>query len=398
MKTLNIKKTFLILSFLSFLFFSYAFAYTIPCPAPDIGKNCGAVNSYNIYTSCSLSGSDIYGGNRILGGQKCVIGGGTDFAGYRMDGTSTPTSSTPTISLGDGVAPGWTYSKTGELFASGIPTGEWTADIYHIYRFFGGAVTSILWSADDESMLQIGSSYSYWTGCNSDGFRSVFDASCPAKTFMGSNSTTANPGDPIIFSVQNDLRPNNGSGTWASGDASITLQEVTACYTSAYKIWQGGYNNTKTFNPTAAGVCTDLSAPVCAISTFTCSSNTVAWSTSNCSNVSVKNPSSSTISTLATGSSTPVVNGVYTLTTETGSSTATCSVPVPAINAKWVSTGTDTMTINLTPGQNSITVPFDFWNSGASGSTLNVTGCPPTKTGPGNITVPPSCQGTLTVP
>lgn len=397
----HFKKTFTILSFLflSFFFFSYASAYMIPCPSPDIGKNCGAVNAYNIYTSCTLSGPDIYGGNRILGGQKCVIGGGSDFAGYRMDGTSTPTSSTPTISLGDGVAPGWTYNKTGELFASGIPTGEWTNDIYYIYRFFGGTVTSMLNSADDESMLQIGSSYTYWTGCNHDGFRSVVDPSCPAQTFMGSNSTTASPGSPIVFSVQNDLRPNNGTGTWGSGNAFITLQEVTECYTSAWKIWQGGYNDTQTFHPTAAGVCTP-EAPVqtCSRNTFTCSGNTVSWSTSNCSSVSVKNPSNNVISTLATGSSTPVVNGTYTLTTETGSSTATCSVPVPAINARWVDTGTNTMIINLTSGQDSVTKTLDFWNSGASGSVLNITVCPYVQSGPGTVTGIPSCQGTLTVP
>ena len=249
------------------------------CPAPDSSKLCGMTQAYNMSGSCALSGPDLWGGNRILGGQKCSIGG-TDDAGYYMIGTAEPTGSTPTYPYGAGTAPGWTYSKSGNLFTSGsIPSGEWYNDSYYLYRYFGSSVSISQPQADDESMLQIGSNYSYWTGCNHNGFRSVFDPSCPAATFMGNTSINASPGNALIFSVQNDLRPNNGSGTWGSGNVSVVLNQVTMCYTSAYKTAVGGYVDTQTFHPTADGVCTP-ETPTCDITSLTASSINPPYNTS----------------------------------------------------------------------------------------------------------------------
>jgi hypothetical protein len=262
----------------SFVFSSprAASADSILCPpgTPDAGKICGitglSTNEYITFT-CSLLGSDTYNGNRILGGQKCSIGG-TDDGGYYMSGTGTPNNDTPTFAFGSGQAPGWTYSKSATWRGSSIssiPSDQWvTSDNAYVLRFFGGNVIVSV-SGDDEASIQIGSNAANvygTTGCNSTGFRDVQKAGCPATSTFGSYSLSAQPGDVVIFNVQNDLRPNNGSGTWGAGTGTILLNDLTACYTAAYKKQIGGYSDTSAnYNVTAKGVCSpsvSSSAPV----------------------------------------------------------------------------------------------------------------------------------------
>lgn len=55
----------------------------------------------------------------------------------------------------------------------------------------------------------------------------------------------------------------------------------------------------------------------------------------------------------------------------------TCpSAATPAVGAAWTDNESETITINLTIGQDPIfTVPLHYWNAGDIGSILNVTGC-----------------------
>jgi hypothetical protein len=236
-------------------------AASILCPAgtPDAGKICGLTGltapqdsiGY-IRATCTLRGSDVSGGNRILGGQKCSIGE-TDDGGYYMTGTALPTNTTPTFPFGPGQAPGWTYSKSVNQIT--IPSIEWTtSDNVYIEKFFGGNVL-VDTHADDESSIQIGSAVYGTTGCNSTGFRDVLKAGCPANTYLGNNFMTAQPGDTVVLNIQNDLRPNNGIDNWGSGFGSVTLNDLTACYTPTYKAFIGGYSDTRVYHPTASGVC-----------------------------------------------------------------------------------------------------------------------------------------------
>lgn len=92
---------------------------------------------------------------------------------------------------------------------------------------------------------------------------------------------------------------------------------------------------------------------------------------------------------------------LWTASNQTASAQAIAIVRVvaPALSAKWTENNSPTLTKTVTPGQSII--PFNYWNSGASGSVLNVTGCYPTVISGNipyqNITVT-NCSGTLTAP
>jgi len=114
----------------------------------------------------------------------------------------------------------------------------------------------------------------------------------------------------------------------------------------------------------------------CTINSFTCSANTLSWSTSNCDTRSINNGVGyvgATGSTAGTGGTT------YTMTSwnadSNATSLATCPASVtPAISAKWTENNTTTIIKDVTPGE-TITVPFEYWNSGDNGSAVNVTEC-----------------------
>lgn len=61
------------------------------------------------------------------------------------------------------------------------------------------------------------------------------------------------------------------------------------------------------------------------------------------------------------------------------------TTPVPALSAKWTTSGTSSYTVTATPGQTITNIPFEFWNSGAPLSSVTVTGCNATVTS-GNAT------------
>ncbi|MFA5791965.1 MAG: hypothetical protein WC884_02920 [Candidatus Paceibacterota bacterium] len=210
--------------------------------------------------------------------------------------------------------------------------------------------------------------------------------------------------------------PGSGPGNSGAGGkiCEITFDETTAGSGSAFyyiyvdagatrgERYLMGLTSNGGSNTLAQDFYVRVKPLVCTIQSFTCDANaTLAWSTANCAGASIDGGIG--IVPVPTGSK---INNsfrtIYTLTATNSVSSATSPAACgsgPAINAKWVDTGTETMTINLTPGQNSITLPLNFWNAGASGSVLKVTGCDPVITsGQGSITVPPQCSGTLTAP
>jgi hypothetical protein len=135
---------------------------------------------------------------------------------------------------------------------------------------------------------------------------------------------------------------------------------------------------------------TPADLPACTVNTFTCSSNTLAWSTSNCYNVFVKGPtpsSTATISTSSTGSAGPVSSGTYLLYGPDGmliKAATTCSSPVPVLEV------TAEENVTAAPGQ-TITIPFEFKNDGEVGSTIRVdgnAGCTATTSGGISIVAP----------
>ncbi|MFA5991790.1 MAG: hypothetical protein WC794_06120 [Candidatus Doudnabacteria bacterium] len=139
-----------------------------------------------------------------------------------------------------------------------------------------------------------------------------------------------------------------------------------------------------------------LPASVCAINTFTCDGNaTLAWGTSNCSSVSIS-PSVGVVS--STGNTQGTVGSSYTLTADSNTTVRTC--PSPALNSVWQESGSHTMSKTVTPDQQ-ITVPFNFSNTGESGSVLKNTGCNILSTqgiDPNSVDKPTCDNTTLTVP
>ena len=117
----------------------------------------------------------------------------------------------------------------------------------------------------------------------------------------------------------------------------------------------------------------------CAIGTFSCdpATATLAWSTSNCSSVSI----SPTIGNVpGTGSTQGLVNGDYTITADDQTAARHCPAPMLSTSGG----GSQT----VTPGQ-PVTLPsFNFDNTGESGSVIHYTGCDPNTPPPtGGITV-----------
>lgn len=400
MKKFLISLPVFLFAFFGSVFFVSAMGISCPVGSPDAGKPCGQTSPYtSALVRCVMSGSDQFssgvatatGTNRILGGQKCVIGGSGDFPGYWMQGTGEPSSNEPRFNFDaeSTAPPGWSYSKTGNFFPSGnsIPDGEWSdSDPYNVYRFFGGNVTTTFPPADDESSLQVGSNHSGWTGCNSNGFRHVNDSSCPARSFYGSNSFNANPGDSIVFTVQNDLRPNNGYGQWGSGDASVTLNDVTKCYTAAYKTWYNQsfahanyYTDVTDYHPTASGVCSP--PPSSSQISFTCDYNTqlgnvLSWIVQGYPNFSIRDSDNVVIANGLSSSISSISNGIYTVNDVNGAvlRSATCHA-VPILRAKWAGSGSGNPTVLVTPGSSAdYDTTFEFWNSGGVGSTIRVSG------------------------
>jgi len=249
----------------------------------DGTTGCGyTANVYfNDADSCSMSGGDIYAGNRILGGQVCYTIGGQDFGGYYMYGTGEPNSNTPTSSFSDlnMTAPwGWTYSKETGMFdflgESSIPTGVFQSPVYPYYnlKFFDPVRVSVsLPRADDSSRLQIGSNYVYWAGCNAL-FTDITKGGCPASTLIGPTNFNAHPGDSISFRVINILRPGNGYGIWGSGSVhEVTFDNLTVCRRQSIfdsSCGLPGCSGRPNYIPIAPGVCAPETKPKAQIKSY----------------------------------------------------------------------------------------------------------------------------------
>lgn len=302
----------------------------VPCSSPDSSNTCGVVASYNMVARCTLSGSDKEpNGTRILGNQECSFFG-TNVGGLYEGPGGTPTAyTTPT-------PPGWTYAKSGNMKRS-ITNEEFKDDPYYNIRFFGGPVRVFQPKADDSSMLRIGNNYTYWTGCSCGG-TSVAKSSCPSSIFMGSPNgqsgfdTTIQSGDTIDFTVKNECRPNNGYGEWGVGDATITLNEATQCFTKEYLAWLNNngisYQNVTDYHPTAPGVCQPENAPP------------------------------------------------------------------PDLKVVWTENNSASISKTVNAGQ-SVTVPFKFSNVGGAGSVINNITCNPSAPSGWSATLPSNCQTTL---
>ena len=319
--------------------FSFA-ATTIPCAGADSANYCG-IGGYSLdigSPTCQEKGNDIElqpqtsNGQpqqvRILGDQVCSFGG-NDSPGYYTYNMDSPFTTYLIAAQmpgydGSGHPPGWTYNKIGGFLFSSIPTGEFQEGPYYIDRFFpGDAVVPTLPSGwpDDEMTLQVGSQTDDWLSSTCS-YTDV--AGNKITQFTGPGWMTANPGDPITYSVTNWCRPNNGSAQsqWGGGTIDVALN-LTACYTKAEMDYlnsqvQGTFQNPTDYHPTANGVCT---------------------------------PSQ------------------------------------PALNAAWQATGNIEQTITLTPDQTSVSVPFTYGNTGQPTSIEQGITCQPTLEPGSNLPV-----------
>lgn len=314
---------FLILIFGIFGFFNFSNAGWLgPAQCSDNTTGCGYIADLSVIENCSISGNDIVNGNRVLGGQVCYTVGGQDNGGYYMEGTGEPNINTPIFPYGNQLPPGWVSNKRSDILrifgGSNIPLDVFQEPglSYYNLKFFDPISINVnLPRPDDSSMLQIGSNYVYWTGCSSDP-RNVFDPNCPSNNFVGSTNFNARPGDQISFKIDNHLRPNNGYGTWGSGETNITFGDssgsLTVCYTESY------------FN----SLCASGNSSAC-----------------------------------GRGSYIPTARGV-------------CSPiqPRPKLDTKWIDTGTKTINLNLTQGQ-SQDLNFNVSNIGEPGSRMKIKSC-----------------------
>lgn len=263
---------FYIILFLLFFFFNYSNVFggwISSATCTDGSSDCGYLGDLSVIESCLMSGSDIYGGIRILGGQICYTVGGEDNGGYYMIGTSEPNSNTQIYPFGSSWPWNWVYNKSSGILrnfgGSYIPTDVFKDGIYYNLKFFNPIPVNVTFNQpDDSGMLQIGSNYIYWTGCNTDP-RDVYSSNCPSKNFVGPTNFNARPGDYISFKIENHLRPNNGYGDWGSGSAQITFGNLTVCYTSAYFDYitcgSPGCSGRPNYIPTAPGVCSPETKP-----------------------------------------------------------------------------------------------------------------------------------------
>ncbi len=128
------------------------------------------------------------------------------------------------------------------------------------------------------------------------------------------------------------------------------------------------------------------------INSFTCdtgaTATTLSWDLSGYSSALVTKPDGTSfpISGTGVGNATPItLGGIYTLTTETDVSTASCTIPTatPVLNV------TVPASVSATPGQNT-TVPFTFSNDGPVGSKVHIIGCD-YATPPPTGSLPPNC-------
>ncbi len=121
----------------------------------------------------------------------------------------------------------------------------------------------------------------------------------------------------------------------------------------------------------------------CTISSFTCNSSaTLSWVTANCSNRSIT-PNIGSVS--ASGSTNGSAGTTYTLTADTLQSVASCA-PANAANldARWSANNSTTYSRTLTTtelNQGYADVPFNYDNTGDTGSCVNNIKCEPLKAG-----------------
>jgi len=332
-ENLNIKQILKLSIFIFTILFSFSFysysnaAWLGPAQCSDGKTGCGYIADLPLLDECRMSGPDIYGGARILGGQICSTIGGSDFGGYYMNGTGEPNSNTPIFPF-HSYPWGWTYSKDQGIYnhfgGSSIPTQIFQQPglPYYNMKFFsdpGVSVNITFNQPDDSGRIQIGNNYYEWFGCDEDP-RDVSKSNCPSTLTRGSQTFTAMPGDSISFQVKNHLRPNNGYGTWGAGRVIVTFGNLTVCHTKEYfdyycnlnPVQYASFCGRQGYIPTSYGVC----------------------------------------------------------------SPQTPAQPQPRLDVNWEDNNAKTITLNLTQGQTK-KVNFIVKNIGDSGSKLKVDKCEP---------------------
>jgi hypothetical protein len=202
----------------------------------------------------------------------------------------------------------------------------------------------------------------------------------PGNGFIDSSLTNGVPGGADRCN-SSDITAVNCFGSW----------RATLCSQNA---------NGKSYIPSGDGTCTPVAA-VCKINSFTCTGTNpdLAWSTSNCTGITINN---SVGSVPAVGSYSPAAFGtVYTMSTAEGVSAQSnpCpAAPTAALDSVWQENNAKTITKTVTPGS-SVTVPLNFSNTGQSGSTVKNTQCNINSVnGIPNSSVPPAnCDNTTLI-
>jgi hypothetical protein len=184
-------------------------------------------------------------------------------------------------------------------------------------------------------------------------------------SYSGAYMKVASPGTSYYTPAFSGAINGAWSGSVSSENAGF------ACYSGAGAV-TGGYNLTvcnSGYVATGDGVCT---ASGCTMGSFSCSnSGQLSWSTSGCSSQTIDHGIGPVG---AIGLVAGTLGTTYYLTLNGQQSPAYPAVcPAPILTATWASGGT-TMTVNATPGQN-ITEPFNFSNTGQSGSIIYFSRC-----------------------
>lgn len=156
-----------------------------------------------------------------------------------------------------------------------------------------------------------------------------------------------------------------------SGDYSILLVtsvQYTDNFTQGTTLSYTGY-----FTKSASATCT--------ISSFTCNSSaTLSWVTANCGSRSIS-PTIGSVS--ASGSTNGSAGTTYTLTADTLQSVASCAPANANLDARWSANNSTTYSRTLTPtelNQGYADVPFNYDNTGDTGSCVNNIRCQPQPT------------------
>lgn len=256
-----------------------------------------------------------FGGYTVSGSISCSING-------RMNNGWTATCNTgdsTTVIGGPGQQEWLVLSKSGSVTIPSTAPGD---SNYNSTTVFPNTPVYILWGAHHAGTVNLGTASDSYDPCSP---YAIGKPGCDGFSNRLSSAGTGNPGDVLRMTVtalhaDNNMNstctPGSDCGQWGAGTASASLDGLTFCYNSSsasntnYIIPGNPSSGKRNYVATSQGVCTPNNLPV---------------------------------------------------------------VKIPALSAKWNANNLTSYTITATPGTR-IVVPFTFWNSGQSGSTVTVDG------------------------